>query len=333
MNYSGSEPVAIIGIGCRLPGGVSGPGELWDLLEQGVDAITPTPEDRWDVDRFYSPKPQQPGRISARHGGYLDEVDTFDAAFFGISGRIAEQMDPQQRQLLEVTWETFEDAGIVPGACAGTRTGVFIGACSQDYGALQSAPSEVEGLGPHSATGTFMSIVSNRLSYTFDLRGPSMTIDTACSSSLVAVHLAVESLRRGESELALAGGVNLMLTPQFGIALSQAAMLSPGGRSRAFDAAADGYVRGEGVGLVLLKPLSAARAAGDRIYALVHGSAVNQDGRTQGITVPSGESQQANFRAALAAAGWRPPRSATWRRTGPVHRWATRSRRTRSAGS
>ncbi|MEU1523752.1 SDR family NAD(P)-dependent oxidoreductase [Nocardia rhamnosiphila] len=306
MNYSDGEPVAIVGIGCRLPGGVSGPGDLWELLEQGVDAITPTPDDRWDVDRFYSPKPQQPGRISARRGGYLAEVDTFDAAFFGISGRIAEQMDPQQRQLLEVAWETFEDAGMVPGAAAGTRTGVFIGACSQDYGALQSAPGEVEGLGPHSATGTFMSIVSNRLSYTFDLRGPSMTIDTACSSSLVAVHLAVESLRRGESELALAGGVNLMLTPQFGIALSQAAMLSPDGRSRAFDASANGYVRGEGVGLVLLKPLSAARAAGDRIYALIHGSAVNQDGRTQGITVPSGESQEANFRAALAAAGVAP---------------------------
>ncbi|WP_280236887.1 type I polyketide synthase [Nocardia cyriacigeorgica] len=303
MNNADDQTIAIIGIGCRLPGGVTGPGELWELLEQGVDAITPTPEDRWDVDRFYSPKPQQPGRISARRGGYLDEVDTFDAAFFGISGRIAEQMDPQQRQLLEVAWETFEDAGVVPGACAGTRTGVFIGACSQDYGALQSAPSEVEGLGAHSATGTFMSIVSNRLSYTFDLRGPSMTIDTACSSSLVAVHLAVESLRRGESELAMAGGVNLMLTPQFGIALSQAAMLSPDGRSRAFDAAANGYVRGEGVGLVLLKPLDRARRDGDRVYAVIRGSAVNQDGRTQGITVPSGESQEANFRAALAVAG------------------------------
>ncbi|MEV3963411.1 SDR family NAD(P)-dependent oxidoreductase [Nocardia sp. NPDC050193] len=306
MNYSDSEPVAVIGIGCRFPGGVTGPGDLWELLDRGIDAITPTPESRWDVDRFYSPKPQQPGRISARRGGYLDEVDTFDAAFFGISGRIAEQMDPQQRQLLEVAWETFEDAGVVPGSCAGTRTGVFVGACSQDYGALQAAPGEVEGLGPHSATGTFMSIVSNRLSYTFDLRGPSMTIDTACSSSLVAVHLAVESLRRGESELALAGGVNLMLTPQFGIALSQAAMLSPDGRSRAFDASANGYVRGEGAGLVLLKPLRAARADGDRIYALIHGSAVNQDGRTQGITVPSGESQEANFRAALAAAGVAP---------------------------
>ncbi|OQS16292.1 hypothetical protein B0T36_05880 [Nocardia donostiensis] len=306
MTYADNEPVAIIGIGCRLPGGATGPKQLWDLLEQGVDAISPTPADRWDVDHFYSPKPQQPGRISARQGGYLGEVDTFDAAFFGISGRIAEQMDPQQRLLLEVGWETFEDAGIVPGELAGTRTGVYIGACSQDYGALQSAPSEIEGLGPHSATGTFMSIVSNRLSYTFDLLGPSMTIDTACSSSLVAVHLAVQSLRRGESELALAGGVNLMLTPQFGIALSQAAMLSPDGRSRAFDASANGYVRGEGVGLVMLKPLTRAEVDGDRIYAVIRGSAVNQDGRTQGITVPSGDSQEANFRAALAVAGVSP---------------------------
>ncbi|WP_459546025.1 SDR family NAD(P)-dependent oxidoreductase [Nocardia sp. X0981] len=306
MTYADDEPVAIIGIGCRLPGGVTTPEKLWELLEHGVDAISPTPADRWDVDHFYSPKPQQPGRISARRGGYLDEVDTFDAAFFGISGRIAEQMDPQQRLLLEVSWEAFEDAGVVPRSAAGTRTGVFIGACSQDYGALQSAPSEVEGLGPHSATGTFMSIVSNRLSYTFDLRGPSMTIDTACSSSLVAVHLAVQSLRRGESDLALAGGVNLMLTPQFGIALSQAAMLSPDGRSRAFDASANGYVRGEGVGVVVLKPLARAESDGDRIYAVIRGTAVNQDGRTQGITVPSGESQAENFRAALASAGISP---------------------------
>lgn len=306
MTYADNDPIAIIGIGCRLPGGVTGPKQLWELLDAGVDAIGDVPADRWDADRFYSPKPQQPGRISARQGGFLEEVDTFDAAFFGISGRVAEQMDPQQRLLLEVSWETFEDAGIVPGTAAGSRTGVFIGACSQDYGTLQSAPGEVEGLGPHSATGTFMSIVSNRLSYTFDLRGPSMTIDTACSSSLVAVHLAVQSLRRRESDLALAGGVNLMLTPQFGIALSQAAMLSPDGRSRAFDAAANGYVRGEGVGVVMLKPLARARAEGDRVYAVIHGSAVNQDGRTQGITVPNGDSQEENFRAALAAAGIAP---------------------------
>ncbi|WP_280275283.1 type I polyketide synthase [Nocardia wallacei] len=306
MMYTEDEPIALIGIGCRLPGGATDPNLLWQLLEQGVDAVGPVPADRWDRDRFFSPKPQQPGRLNAREGGFLDAVDTFDAAFFGISGRIAEQMDPQQRLLLEVTWEALENAGVVPDDLAGSRTGVFVGACSQDYGTMQSTPSELTGLGPHSATGTFMSIVSNRLSYTFDLRGPSMTVDTACSSSLVAVHLAVESLRRGESDQALAGGVNLMLTPQFGIALSQAAMLSPDGRSRAFDASANGYVRGEGAGVVVLKPLSQARLDGDRVYAVIRGAAVNQDGRTQGITVPNGESQEANFHAALAAAGVRP---------------------------
>ncbi|OMC10571.1 type I polyketide synthase [Mycobacterium sp. SP-6446] len=306
MKECADEPVAIIGIGCRLPGGIADHHALWRALEEGVDAIGPIPADRWDVERYYSPKAQRRGRMSARSGGFLTEVDTFDAAFFGISGRIAEQMDPQQRVLLEVCWESLEDAGIVPGDLAGSRASVFVGACSQDYGNLQSAPAELEGLGPHSATGTFMSIISNRLSYMFDLRGPSMTIDTACSSSLVAVHMAMQSLRRGESELALAGGVNLMLTPQFGIALSQAAMLSPDGRSRAFDSSANGYVRGEGAGMVVLKTLTQARLDGDRVYALIRGSAVNQDGRTQGITVPNGEAQEANFRVALAAAGIAP---------------------------
>ncbi|MFB9905996.1 SDR family NAD(P)-dependent oxidoreductase [Allokutzneria oryzae] len=305
MTHS-AEPIAIVGIGCRLPGGVTDRESLWRVLTDGVDAIGPIPPSRWDVDRFYAPKAQQPGRMNAREGGFLDEIDTFDAAFFGISGRVAEQMDPQQRLLLEVSWEALEDAGVVPDSLAGGRTGVFVGACSQDYGGLQSAPGEVEGLGPHSATGTFMSIVSNRLSYTLDLRGPSMTIDTACSSSLVAVHLACESLRRGESELALAAGVNVMLTPQFAIALSQAAMLSPDARSRAFDSGANGYARGEGAGVVVLKPLSKALADNDRVYAVIQGSAVNQDGRTQGITLPSGEAQEANFRDALRSAGIAP---------------------------
>ncbi|WP_205873317.1 type I polyketide synthase [Mycobacterium camsae] len=306
MSATADEPVAIIGIGCRLPGGITDHQLLWQALGQGVDAIGPIPADRWDTDRFYSASPQQPGRMNTRWGGFIDHVDAFDAAFFGISPRVAEQMDPQQRLLLEVCWEALEDAGIVPADLAGGRTGVFVGACSQDYGGLQSAPAELQGLGPHSATGTFMSILSNRLSYTFDLRGPSMTIDTACSSSLVAVHAAVQSLRCGESELAVVGGVNLMLTPQFSIALSQAAMLSPDGRSRAFDAAANGYVRGEGAGIVVLKPLSRARADGDRVYAVIRGSAVNQDGRTQGITVPNGQAQEENFRAALAASGIAP---------------------------
>ncbi|WP_028934940.1 type I polyketide synthase [Pseudonocardia spinosispora] len=298
-----TSDIAIVGIGCRLPGGVTDQESLWRLLTDGVDAIGPVPADRWDVDRFYSPRSQQPGRMNAREAGFLDAIDGFDAAFFGISGRVAEQMDPQQRLLLEVAWEALEDAGIVPDRLAGGDTGVFVGGCSQDYGGLQTAPGELEGLGPHSATGTFMSILSNRLSYTFDLRGPSMTIDTACSSSLVAVHLAAQSLRRGESGLAIAGGVNLMLTPQFPIALSQASMLSPDARSRAFDSRANGYVRGEGAGVIVLKPLAQALEDRDRVYAVIRGSAVNQDGRTQGITLPSGTAQAANFRDALAEAG------------------------------
>ncbi|WP_437932302.1 SDR family NAD(P)-dependent oxidoreductase [Sorangium sp. So ce291] len=301
-----AEPVAIIGIACRLPGGASDPESLWRLLEDRTDAIAPIPAGRWDVERYYSPRAQQAGRMNARQGGFLDGVDAFDAAFFGISPRVAEQMDPQQRLLLEVSWEALEDAGVVPERLARSRTGVFMGVCSQDYGGLQSSPGELDGMGAHSATGTFASIVSNRISYTFDLRGPSMTLDTACSSSLVAVHLACQSLRRGESDLAVVGGVNLMLTPQFAIALSQAAMLSPDGRSRAFDATANGYVRGEGAGVVILKPLCKALEDGDRIYAVVRGSSVNQDGRTQGITVPSGEAQEANFRASLEEAGVAP---------------------------
>ncbi|SCL17020.1 type I polyketide synthase [Micromonospora inyonensis] len=302
-DQAAAEPIAVIGIGCRLPGGVTDPSSLWQLLEDGRDAIVPVPQERWDIAAHYSPKSQQAGRMNAREGGFLDRVDGFDAAFFGISGRIAEQMDPQQRLLLQVAWEALEDAGVPPSDLAGSRTGVFMGACSQDYGNLQMSAAEIDGAGAHTATGTFMSIVANRLSYTFDLLGPSMTIDTACSSSLVAVHLAVQSLLSGESSLALAGGVNLMLTPQFGIALSQASMLSPQGRSKAFAAAADGYVRGEGAGVVLLKPLSAAQRDGDRVYAVILGSAVNQDGRTQGITVPNSAAQEENFRAALTAAG------------------------------
>jgi acyl transferase domain-containing protein len=304
--YSASEArqaVAIVGIGCRMPGGITGPRSLWRLISGGLDAVGPIPPDRWDRDRYYSPDWQRPGRMNSRHGGFLDRVDGFDAAFFGIPRRVAEQMDPQQRLLLEVCWEALEDAGIVPAELAGARAGVFVGGCSQDYGGLQTGPAELAGIGPHSATGIYLSILSNRLSYTFDLYGPSMTIDTACSSSLVAVHLAGESLRRGESELALVGGVNLMLAPGGMVALSRASMFSPDGRSRAFDATATGYVRGEGAGLVVLKPLDQARRDRDRIYAVIRGTAVNQDGRTQGITVPSGAAQEANFRAALAAAG------------------------------
>ncbi|WP_405876389.1 SDR family NAD(P)-dependent oxidoreductase [Streptomyces sp. NBC_00005] len=300
------QAVAVVGIGCRMPGGINGPRSLWEQVAKGLDAVGPIPRDRWDSERYYSPDWQRPGRMNSRQGGFLDRVDGFDAAFFGIPRRVAEQMDPQQRLLLEICWEALEDAGIAPTDLAGSRAGVFVGGCSQDYGGLQTSLGELEGLGGHSATGAYLSILSNRLSYTLDLHGPSMTIDTACSSSLVAAHLACESLRRGESDLALVGGVNLMLHPGGMVALSQASMFSPDGRSRAFDATATGYVRGEGAGLVVLKPLDRARRDKDRIYAVISGTAVNQDGRTQGITVPSGDAQEANFRAALAVAGIEP---------------------------
>ncbi|XYH94915.1 SDR family NAD(P)-dependent oxidoreductase [Sorangium sp. So ce1128] len=300
------DDIALIGIGCRLPGGAGDPRALWKLLCDGVDAIRDIPADRWDPDRYYSPDPRTPGRVSCRRAGCLDRVDTFDAAFFGIAPRIAEQMDPQQRILLETAWEALEDAGAAPTALAGSLTGVYMGVCSHDYSDIQSLPTELEGLSAHSATGNFMSIVANRLSYTLDLRGPSMALDTACSSSLVAVHLACAALRQGECDLALAGGVNVMLSPHFPISLSQATMLSPDGLSRAFDASANGYVRGEGAGVAVLKPLRQALRDRDRIYAVIRGTSVNQDGRTAGITVPSEASQEANFLAAVRQAGIAP---------------------------
>jgi acyl transferase domain-containing protein/NADPH:quinone reductase-like Zn-dependent oxidoreductase/NAD(P)-dependent dehydrogenase (short-subunit alcohol dehydrogenase family) len=300
--HGGSADVAIIGMGCRFPGGASSPGQLWQLLEAGTDATGDIPDDRWNVDRYYFPRVPRPGRMNARRGGFLERADLFDADFFGIPQRVANQMDPQQRLLMEVCWEALENAGLPPDSLAGSKTGVFIGASSLNYAEIQTSPGEIEGLAAHSATGMYMSILSNRLSYQFDLHGPSVTVDTACSSSLVATHLACQSLRWGESDLALAGGVNLILTPQGGVALSQAGMLAPDGRSRPFDAAASGYARGEGAGVVVLRPLAVAIARRDRIYAVISGTAVNQDGRTQGITLPNGTAQLMNVRAALADA-------------------------------
>ncbi len=274
------EPIAIIGIGCRFPG-ADGPSAFWQLLSDGVDAITETPPDRWD--------PDASGTATARWGGFLDQVDQFDPQFFGISPQEAARMDPQQRLLLEVAWEALEDAGQVPDRLAGSRTGVFIGISTNDYGNLQlGQPALIDAY-----TGNALSIAANRLSYIFDFRGPSMAIDTACSSSLVAVHQACRSLCEGESTLALAGGVNVILSPAIGANLSQAGMMAEDGRCKAFDARADGYVRGEGAGIVVLKPLSRALADGDLVYAVVRGSAINQDGRTNELTAPSRGSQEA----------------------------------------
>jgi len=300
------EPIAIIGIGCRLPGGVKNPTDFWSLLQDGVDAITEIPTDRWNIQKFFDPDQSKPGRTYAKWGGFVDGIDQFDAQFFGISPREAAVMDPQQRMLLEATWEALEDGGQVPERLAGSRTGVFVGIFMRDYEQLLTSSLNRGLINNHTGVGTSMAIAANRISYAFDFTGPSVALDTACSSSLIAVHLACQSLRTGESTLAIAGGASLLLKPEQTIATSKAAMLSPDGRCKSFDARANGYVRSEGCGVVVLKPLSAALAAGDPIYAVIRGSAANQDGRSNGLTVPNGAAQEAALRASLAQAGVAP---------------------------
>lgn len=298
-------PIAIIGIGCRFPGADS-PAAFWRLLRDGVDAIREVPADRWDARAIYHPDPTVPGKSITRWGGFLDQVDRFDPFFFGISPGEAERMDPQQRLLLEVAHESLEDAGYPMARLAGSDTGVFVGISINEYGFFQSGRPEL--ITGHSGTGNALSIAANRISYFYDLRGPSMAIDTACSSSLMSVHLACRSLRSGECRLALAGGVNVVLSPAHSIAFTKAGVLAPDGRCKVFDASADGYVRGEGAGLVVLKPLSQAVADGDTIYAVIRGSAIHQDGRTNGLMAPSRASQEAVLRDAYRDAGVSPAR-------------------------
>ncbi|MFH8478752.1 amino acid adenylation domain-containing protein [Streptomyces sp. NPDC018055] len=300
------DKVAIIGMGCRLPGGASDHRTFWRNLMAGKDCITPTPPDRYDVTTLGSRFRDKPGRLVGGRGGYIDGFDEFDPAFFGISPREADHMDPQQRKLLEVAWETLEDGGQRPADLAGENVAVYVGAFTLDYKILQFADLGFTSLAAHTATGTMMTMVSNRISYCFDFRGPSLSIDTACSSSLVAVHLACQALGRGETDLALAGGTLLNLAPQYTIAETKGGFLSPGGRSRTFDASADGYVRAEGVGLVALKRLEDAVRDGDRIHAVVLGSGVNQDGHTNGITVPNPDAQVSLIRRVCAEAGIAP---------------------------
>ncbi len=297
------EPIAIVGIGCRFPK-AKNPQSFWQLLRNDGDAIVPIPRERWDIDAYYDPNPGTPGKMNARWGGFLEEVDKFDADFFGMSAEEVEHTDPQQRIFLEVAWEALENAGVLPSSLAGSQTGVFIGMCTIDYHRLLY--KNFDCIGPHSSTGTTFCITANRLSYLLDLRGPSMAIDTACSSSLVTIHLACQSLRNRESDLCLAGGVNLILSPDSTISSSQTRMLSAKGRCNTFDAKADGYVRGEGCGVVVLKRLSDAVKDGDNILALVRGSAVNQDGLSNSLTAPNGLAQQAVIRQALANAKVQP---------------------------
>ncbi|MFT4975252.1 MAG: acyl transferase domain-containing protein, partial [Myxococcota bacterium] len=297
------DPIAVIGMGCRLPGRVAHPEALWELLLAGGDAIEEVPADRWDIDAYYDPDPDTPGKMISRWGGFIDGVDQFDPAIFGISPREAIAMDPQQRLLLETSREALERAGIAPGSLMGTRGGVFVGLCTGDY-LIRSRT--LEAIDAWLGTGNAHSVASGRLSYCLGLQGPSVSIDTACSSSLVALHLAVHSLRRGECDVALAGGANLILTPEGTISLSRLRALSPIGRCLAFSADADGYVRSEGAAMVALKRLSDAQRDGNPIIAVIRGSAVNQDGRSNGLTAPNGPAQQAVIRAALSAAGVSP---------------------------
>ncbi|MDC0708733.1 type I polyketide synthase [Stigmatella sp. ncwal1] len=299
------SPVAIVGIGCRFPGGADDPERFWEFLRAGTDAVREVPRERWNVDDYYDPDPQAPGKMITRYGTFLDEVDRFDAPFFEISGREAQSMDPQQRLLLQVGWEALESAGLPPDSLKGRAVGVFVGSCLHDYEILaqRRGPERFEA---HSVTGGMSSVLAGRLSHFLGLHGPSLTVDTACSSSLVALHLACQSLRCGESDVALAAGVNLLLAPESMIMLSRLGALSPDGRCKSFDIRANGFARGEGCGVVVLKRLPDALAAEDRIFAVIRGSAVNHDGRSTGLAAPNAQAQQAVITEALGNAGVRP---------------------------
>jgi acyl transferase domain-containing protein len=297
-----AEPVAIVGMGCRVPG-AAGVEAYWDLLRNGVDAIEEVPSNRWDVAQYYDPNPGAAGKMSTRWGGFLQDVDRFDAAFFGISPREANSMDPQQRLLLEVAWEALEHAGIAPDSLMGSQTGVFVGISTGDYLQLQTRHPDPSVYDTYLATGNSHSVASGRLAYALGLHGPTLSVDTACSSSLIALHLASRAIRDGSCPIALACGVNLIVAPETTATLSKAQMMSPTGRCRTFSADADGFVRSEGCGVVVLKRLSDAQSAGDRVLAVIRGSAINQDGRSNGLTAPNGLAQTAVIRAALADAG------------------------------
>ncbi|WP_035140792.1 type I polyketide synthase [Fischerella sp. PCC 9605] len=303
IEYAKKEPIAIVGMGCRFPGGADNPEAFWQLLRNGVDAITDVPADRWDIEKYYDPDPDAPGKMCTRKGGFLAQVDAFNPEFFGISAREAASMDPQQRLLLEVSWEALENATQAPEHLYNSSTGVFVAIYINDYSKVMSSVGDQNQIDAFSAIGNSLSVAAGRLSYILGLKGPSMAVDTSCSSSLVAVHLACQSLRLGECNLALAGGVGLNLVPDTSIALSKSRMLNPNGRCQTFDAAANGFVKGEGCGVVVLKRLRDALANGDNILAVIRGSAVNHNGRSSSLIAPNGLSQQAVIRQALENGG------------------------------
>ncbi|ASL14341.1 type I polyketide synthase [Mycobacterium intracellulare] len=295
------EPIAIVAVSCRFPGAPD-PEAFWELLSDGVDAIREVPEDRFDIDEFYDPDPDAAGKTYTRFGGFLDEIDGFDPEFFGISPREAVWIEPQQRLMLETVWEGLERAGYAPAALRGSPTGIFVGVAANEYAHLLSSES-IDKIEPHFITGNALNAISGRVAFALGLEGPAVAIDTACSSALVAVHQACQALHSGDCDMALAGGVNVLLSPVTVVAASRARMLSPVGRCKTFDASADGYVRSEGCGILVLKRLSDAERDGDRICAVIPASAVNQDGASSGLTVPNGGAQQRLIGSVLARAG------------------------------
>lgn len=298
------EPLAIVGIGCRLPGGVNGPDSFWQMMVEGRSGIIPVPADRWNRERWYHENVEIPRKMITKWGGFIHDFDKFDAQFFGISPREALRMDPQQRWMLEAAWESLEDAGMAPDSLRGSQTAVYVGIASNDYANVaQSEPRHVD---VHTNSGSTLSIASNRISYLFDLKGPSVSVDTACSSALVAINLACESVWSGEATMALAGGVNALLTPDASIGFSKATMLSPSGQCFAFDDRANGYVRGEGAGMFVIKKLTDAVRDGDRVYCTIRAAVINQDGHTSSMTVPGVETQAKMLEDAFAKAGIEP---------------------------
>jgi len=298
------EPIAIVGLACRFPGGATSPDAYWKLLYEGRDALRETPPDRWDADAFFDPDPTVPGKTNCRVGGFLDGIYDFDNRFFELSDREAMRMDPQQRLLLELAWEALEDGGFPPPSLRGSRTGVFVGIGASDHAVMLGGdPSQTDAF---IGTGNSLCMAANRLSYFLDLKGPSVAVDTACTSALVAADWACRRLRDGEIDMALVGGVNVVLSPLTNVNLTKAGLVAPDGRIRAFDAAACGYTRSDGAGVVVLKPLSAALRDRDRVYAVIRSSAVTQNGRSNGLTAPSRQAQEEAIRSALAQADVRP---------------------------